>query len=76
MARIESNCAQCDCVEFEDGFIEDNGQGSPGFARWIAGPLSRGFIGVAVRFGAKRWVVDAIRCTHCNHLELYARDES
>ncbi|WP_199921627.1 hypothetical protein [Intrasporangium calvum] len=76
MARIEANCSQCGGVEFEDGFIEDNGQGSQGHARWISGPLQRGPFGGAFRFGAPRWIVDAIRCTHCNHLELYADDRS
>jgi predicted nucleic-acid-binding Zn-ribbon protein len=76
MARIEANCSQCGGVEFEDGFIEDNGQGSQGYARWIAGPLERGIFGGAFRFGAQRWVIDAIRCTACNHLELYAAEET
>ncbi len=76
MARIEANCSQCGGLEFEDGFIEDNGQGSQGYARWIAGPLARGLFGGAFRFGAQRWVVDALRCTTCNHLELYAAEEA
>ena len=76
MARIESNCSQCGGVDFEDGFIEDNGQGSQGYARWIGGQLERGIFGGAIRFGSTRWVVDAIRCTTCGHLELYAKEQA
>ncbi|KAB2347044.1 hypothetical protein F8566_21770 [Actinomadura rudentiformis] len=56
----------------EPGFIEDAGESSKGFARWIAGPLERGAFGGAKRFGKERWQVDAFRCRQCAHLELFA----
>jgi len=59
----------------EDGFIEDSGEGSRGFARWIAGPLERGVFGGAKRLGRVRWRVEAFRCPHCAHLELFAAEQ-
>jgi len=56
----------------EEGFIEDEGERSRGFANWIAGPLERGVFGGARRLGRKRLVIAAFRCARCGHLELYA----
>ncbi|MFE3162680.1 hypothetical protein [Streptomyces sp. NPDC059224] len=65
-------CTQCGAVGLEPGFVEDSGQGSPGFARWIAGPLRRGPLGGARRMGRPRRQIDACRCPTCAHLELFA----
>ncbi|MFI6511677.1 hypothetical protein ACIBCT_29080 [Streptosporangium sp. NPDC050855] len=66
-------CTQCDGTDLEPGFVEDGGEHSHGYARWIAGPLERGIFGGVKRFGKTRWDVEAFRCTRCFHLELFAR---
>jgi hypothetical protein len=55
--------------------MEDMGQGSQGYARWIEGPLERGVFGGASRFMRQRWEVEAWRCPNCAHLELFAPRE-
>jgi DNA-directed RNA polymerase subunit RPC12/RpoP len=65
-------CTQCGATGLEPGFIEDSGEGSRGYARWIAGPLERGLLGGAKRKGRARWQIDAHRCPQCSHLELFA----
>ena len=64
-------CTHCGANELEPGFIEDSGQGSQGYARWIAGALQRGPLGGARRLGKKRMRIDAFRCLGCGHLELF-----
>ena len=68
----QARCTQCDAPDLEPGFIEDAGDHSRGYARWIPGPLERGVFGGAKRMGRQRWQVDAWRCRRCGHLELYA----
>jgi DNA-directed RNA polymerase subunit RPC12/RpoP len=65
-------CSQCGTNGLEQGFIEDSGQDSRGYSRWIPGPLQRGPFGNAKRLGRKRWQIDAYRCPTCGHLELFA----
>jgi hypothetical protein len=65
-------CTQCGAVGLEPGFVEDAGQGSHGYARWIAGPLERGLLGFAKLRGKQHWQIDAFRCPNCAHLELFA----
>ncbi|MGG8410394.1 hypothetical protein ACM614_29490 [Streptomyces sp. 12297] len=65
-------CTQCGTVGLESGFVEDAGEHSPGFARWIAGTLERGLFGGARRWGKPKWQIDAFRCPQCSHLELFA----
>jgi hypothetical protein len=72
-AGPEAVCTACRAPGLEPGFIEDAGEASQGYARWIAGPLERGLFGGASRMGRQRWIVEAWRCTTCGHLELYAR---
>lgn len=52
--------------------MEDTGDGSLGYARWIAGALERGLMGRAKRMGRPRRQIDAFRCLKCGHLELFA----
>jgi hypothetical protein len=59
-------------VGLEPGFIEDSGQGSHGYGRWMAGALEKGPLGGAKRMGRPRWQIDAYRCPNCTHLELFA----
>ncbi|MFD1932277.1 MULTISPECIES: hypothetical protein [Nonomuraea] len=66
-------CTQCDGTELEPGFIEDGGEHSQGYARWIQGPLERGLFGGARRLWKTRWIIDAYRCVGCSHLELFVR---
>jgi hypothetical protein len=64
-------CSQCRSGGLEPGFVEDSGEGSRGYARWIAGPLRRGILGGAKRMGRPRLQIDAYRCPNCGHLELF-----
>lgn len=68
-------CTQCGTVGLEPGFVEDGGEHSRGYARWIAGPLERGLLGNAKRAGRPRRQIDAYRCPNCAHLELFATDQ-
>jgi hypothetical protein len=70
---MDTRCGQCGTSGLESGFIEDQGEGSRGYARWIAGALERGPFGGAKRAGRIRWQVDAYRCPNCGHLELFAQ---
>ncbi|HST83686.1 MAG TPA: hypothetical protein VLL08_18280 [Kineosporiaceae bacterium] len=74
-ANTGKTCTQCGCEQLDEGFIEDAGEASKGFARWIAGPLERGVFGGAKRLGRLRREIAAFRCRQCGHLELYARAE-
>jgi hypothetical protein len=65
-------CSSCGRSGLEPGFVEDSGEGSRGYARWIAGPLQRGVFGGARRMGKQRWQIEAFRCPACGHLDLYA----
>ncbi|MFJ6632691.1 hypothetical protein ACIQMR_15060 [Streptomyces sp. NPDC091376] len=69
-------CTQCGTTDLEPGFVEDAGEHSRGYARWIAGPLERGILGGAKRMGRPRWQIDAYRCPKCGHLELFARQQA
>ncbi|MGA8046823.1 MAG: hypothetical protein WCA30_11230 [Dermatophilaceae bacterium] len=68
-------CSYCGRGPLEPGFIEDAGEQSQGYLRWIAGPLQRGLFGGAARFGRQRTPVHAFRCAACNHLDLFARED-
>lgn len=68
-----SACRWCDTGRLEEGFIEDRGEGSSGFARWVDGPLERGIFGGAKRMGKARMQIAAYRCNQCGHLELFAK---
>ncbi|MEU6894596.1 hypothetical protein ABZ934_22820 [Streptomyces sp. NPDC046557] len=68
----EMRCTFCGAGAIEPGFVEDAGQGAPGYARWIAGPLERGLFGWPKRSGRARRRIDAWRCPQCGHLELFA----
>ena len=68
-------CTQCGASGLEPGFVEDTGEGTRGYARWIAGPLERGPFGGAKRMGRQRWQIDAYRCPQCAHLELFASQQ-
>jgi DNA-directed RNA polymerase subunit RPC12/RpoP len=65
-------CTQCGSGGLEPGFVEDSGENSRGYARWITGALERGPLGRAKRMGRQRWQIDAHRCPSCGHLELFA----
>jgi hypothetical protein len=67
-------CTQCGATGLEPGFVEDQGEGSRGFARWVQGALERGPLGGAKRLGRPRWCIEAHRCPSCGHLELFATE--
>ena len=62
-------CIHCE-GNLEPGFIEDAGESSRGNLRWIPGPLEKGVLGGAKRFGKLRVDVHAYRCVSCGRLEL------
>jgi hypothetical protein len=69
-------CTHCGAQELDPGFIEDSGESSRGYARWIKGDLEKGPFGGARRFGKPRWHITAYRCARCSHLELFALDRA
>lgn len=68
----EVKCTYCGGIDMAPGFVEDLGQGSKGYTRWIEGPLKRGVFGGARRLGKARWRIEAWRCRKCGHLEMFA----
>jgi hypothetical protein len=74
-ARGRGSCTQCGQELLDEGFVEDMGQASQGYARWVAGPLERGLFGGAKLMGRSRYAIEAFRCRSCGHLELFARDQ-
>ncbi len=70
----DTRCTRCGATGREPGFVEDSGQGSRGYARWIAGPLQLGLPGGAKRAGRPHWRIDSYRCPDCSHLELFASE--
>ncbi len=55
--------------------MEDMGQSSQGYARWIPGPLERGIFGGAYRLGKQRFPIAAHRCGACGYLSLFVLPE-
>lgn len=68
-------CAACGGLKLEPGFIEDRGESSGGYLRWIPGALEFGIFGGAKRFGRQRFAVEAFRCADCQHVSLYVGQE-
>lgn len=64
-------CTHCGATGLEQGFIDDAGENSRGYAQWIEGALERGIFGGAKRMGRPHWQIDAYRCPNCSHLELF-----
>jgi len=69
------HCTACQSVAMEPGFVEDAGESSRGYSRWIAGPLEKGVFGGAKRMGRTKHTIAAYRCTVCGHLDLYAAEQ-
>jgi hypothetical protein len=63
-------CTQCGNVNFEEGFLADDVESSPGLSRWIPGTPVRGLLGTLKLAGRRRHPIAAFRCTVCHHLEL------
>lgn len=70
----DPHCTACQSVALEPGFVEDSGESSRGYSRWIAGRLEKGLFGGAKRMGKAKHAITAYRCTVCGHLELYVAD--
>jgi len=65
-------CPACGHRGLEPGYLEDQGDSSMGFIRWIAGPIVLGRVGRAkVDRHRERFRVEALRCPACRHLSLY-----
>jgi hypothetical protein len=67
----EIHCTHCGATGLQQGFVEDKGQGSRGYAQWVAGALELGVFGFARVMGKSRSQIDAFRCPQCGHLELF-----
>lgn len=77
MTEANVTCPSCGAVgAIEPGFLEDRGEGSRGYLRWIAGPLERGVFGGAKVMGKQRFIVEAFRCGGCGLLSMFAREAS
>jgi hypothetical protein len=73
-AALGANCRWCKKGTLDPGYLEDQGERSTGFVRWVAGILSLGILGNAKGLGtAAKFSVKAYRCDHCGHLELFAK---
>lgn len=67
-------CTHCRGGQLEAGFIEDSGQYSSGFGRWVQGPLEIGLFGPR-RMGRRRRAIEAYRCLRCSHLEFFTTED-
>lgn len=65
------HCTHCGEGGLEVGFILDSDQ-IPRSARWLEGTPTYGIFGGVKLTGQPRWEIDAYRCRHCHHLELFA----
>lgn len=71
--RARSRCTTCGSEGMlDEGFLEDTGESSKGYVRWVEGARDTGFFGGFATMGAPRLLVRAFRCRECNHLELFA----
>jgi len=68
----EIHCTHCGSTSLQQGFVEDRGEGSMGYAKWVAGALEKGLFGGAKTMGRPRSQIDAFRCPQCGHLELFS----
>lgn len=68
-------CGYCDSGPLTRGFVDDTGQGTSGYARWIPGALERGLFGGPKKLGRMRVPIHAFRCESCGHLELFAFED-
>ena len=68
---VRRTCPACGAGDLEDGYLEDQGDSSLGFLRWIAGPIVMGRLGRAkVDRHRSIWRVQALRCPRCRQLSL------
>ena len=65
-------CSACGGESTSEGFIEDRGEASGGYLRWIPGALERGIFGGAKVAFKQRVPIAAWMCARCGHLDLYA----
>lgn len=71
--KARSTCSACGAVGMlTEGFLDDTGESSRGYVRWVDGPRDTSFFGGFSSMGATRLLVRAFRCRECNHLDLYA----
>lgn len=68
-------CSSCGAEDLDPGFLEDRGEGSRGYLRWIPGALERGIFGGARVMGKERVPIHAWRCRRCGHLDLFAKPD-
>jgi hypothetical protein len=72
----DKKCTYCGATGLEPGFIQDSGQGSQGYTRWVEGALERGPFGGAKVMGRPKWRVEVFRCGQCAHLEMFAPERA
>lgn len=64
-------CTACGTGAMTEGFLDDSGQSSRGYTRWISGPLTKGIFGGARHRGRDKERLVAYRCDRCNHVDMY-----
>ena len=74
-APVQPSCVACGGEAFDAGFVEDAGEASQGYTRWIPGPLERGIFGGAKKWGKQRFAIEANRCSRCGFLMMYAKTQ-
>lgn len=70
---MNAKCTGCGFTTMTEGFLDDSGQNSRGYTRWISGALSKGMFGGAKQRGREKLAISAFRCDRCGHLDMYAK---
>lgn len=71
--KARSTCTACGSQGLlDEGYLDDTGESSRGYVRWVEGARDTSFLGGFASIGSTRLLVRAFRCRECNHLELFA----
>lgn len=71
----EWTCARCG-QQMEEGYVPEHGDMNYGLgpSEWVEGRPQSSFWSGLKSDGKVRYKINALRCTGCGHLELYARE--
>ncbi|TQL79464.1 hypothetical protein FB566_5072 [Stackebrandtia endophytica] len=73
VADMNVKCSGCGSSAMTEGFLDDSGQNSRGYTRWITGALATGVFGGAKQRGREKLPITGMRCEVCGLLSLYAK---
>ncbi len=73
MPAIPTSCSRCG-ASLEPGFIRDKTDHGVERLRWVEGRPERGFLGGVKLRGRQQRDLQALRCSSCGYIELYATD--